>query len=159
MKGFEEKSMTKMAITMLYIRVKGALTVGRQLIALTILSASIASAGDLTFIAGAVNPGNGKQYKAYIDQSTKHREGAYETVKLVSIYEKPISAAGYDGVKSMINTFQADCPRHVKRLTYIAFLNSEGQVVVDEKYPDAKDEPFGENTVDQKILPYLCPAH
>lgn len=128
----------------------------RQLIALMILSVSVAHAGDLTFISDAVNPGNGKKYKAYIDQSTIHREGAYETVKLVSIYEKPISAAGFAGVKSMVNTFQVDCLRHVKRVTYIGFLNVQEQVIVEEKYPQAPDEPFGDNTVDQKILSYLC---
>jgi len=69
----------------------------KQLIALAALSLSSAQAGDLTFIAEAVNPGNGKKYRAYIDQSTIHREGAYESVKLVSIYEKPISAAGFAG--------------------------------------------------------------
>jgi hypothetical protein len=128
----------------------------RQLIALMTLFVSIASASDLTFIADAINNGNGEKYKAYIDQSTRHREGAYETVKLVSIYEKPISAAGFAGVKSMVNTFQINCPRNVKRVTYIGFLNSQGQVIVEEKDPNAPDEPFGENTVDRKIRPYLC---
>jgi hypothetical protein len=128
----------------------------RRLITLATLSITIASAGDLTFIADAINPGNGKKYKAYIDQSTIHREGAYETVKLVSIYEKPISAAGFAGVKSMVNIFQVNCHRHVKRVTYIGFLNAEGQVIVEEKYPNAPDEPIGVDTVDQKIEPYLC---
>lgn len=129
----------------------------RHLIAMMILSVSAASAGDLTFIADAVNPGNGKNYKAYIDQSTIHREGSYVTVKAVSIYEKPIGAAGFVGVKSMVNTFQVDCLRRVKRVTYIGFLNIQDQVIVEEKYQAAPDEPFGDNTVDQKILPYLCP--
>jgi hypothetical protein len=128
----------------------------RQLIALMILSVSVANASELTFIADAVNPGNGKKYKAYIDQSTIHQEGAYETVKVVSIYEKPISAAGFAGVKSMVNTFQVDCLRHVKRVTYIGFLNTQEQVIVEEKYPHAPNEPFGDNTVDLKIQPYLC---
>lgn len=127
-----------------------------KLIVLMILSVSVANAGDLTFITDAVNSGNGKKYKAYIDQSTIHREGAYETVKVVSIYENPITAAGFAGVKSMVNTFQADCLRHVKRVTYIGFLNTQGQVIVEEKYPSAPDEPFGNNMVDQKIKPYLC---
>ncbi len=122
------------------------------------LFVSTAHASDLTFIADATNSGNGEKYKAYIDLSTKHLEGAYETVRLVSVYEKPISAAGYAGVKSMVNTFQIDCLRNVKRVTYIGFLNSEGKVIVDEKYPDAPDEAFGEGTVDRKIQPYLC-AH
>lgn len=128
----------------------------RPLLALLTLSASIVSAGDLTFIADAINPGNGKKYKAYIDQSTIHREGAYETVKVVSIYETPISAAGFAGVKSMVNIFQVDCRRHVKRVTYIGFLDSQGQVIIEEKYPNAPDEPFGKDTVDLKIQPYLC---
>lgn len=127
-----------------------------HLIALVILSASMAGAGDLTFITDAVNPGNGKKYKAYLDQSTIHREGAYETVKLVSIYENPISAAGFTGVKSMVNIFQVDCHRHVKRVTYIGFLDVQGRVIVEEKYPNAPDEPFGIDTVDRKIEPYLC---
>ena len=128
----------------------------RRLIALTALSLSLAHAGDLTFIAEAINPGNGKKYKAYIDQFTIHRVGAYESVKLVSIYESPISAAGFAGVKSMINIFQMDCHRHVKRVTYIGFLDSQGQVIVDEKYPDAPDEPLGSDSVDRKVEPYLC---
>jgi len=128
----------------------------RQLMVLMTLFASVASAGDLTFIVDATNPANGKEYKAYLDLSTKHREGAYETVKLVSIYEKPITAAGFADVKSMVNTFQIDCLRKVKRVTYIAFLNSQGQVIVDEKYADPPDEPLGENNVTQKIVPYLC---
>lgn len=127
-----------------------------RLIALSALALSLAQAGDLTFIAEAVNSGNGKKYKAYIDQSTIHREGAYESVKLVSIYDQPISAAGFAGVKSMVNIFQVDCHRHVKRVTYIGFLDARGQVIVDEKYPDAPDEPFGSGTVDRQVEPYLC---
>jgi hypothetical protein len=128
----------------------------KRLIALAALSASFAQGGDLTFIAEAINPGNGKKYKAYIDQSTIHREGAYESVKLVSIYEHPISAAGFAGVKSMVNIFQMDCHRHVKRVTYIGFLDTQGQVIIDEKYPDAPDEPLGSDSVDRKVEPYLC---
>jgi hypothetical protein len=128
----------------------------RRLLALTALSMCLAQAGDLTFIAEAVNPGNGKKYKAYIDQSTIHRVGAYQSVKLVSIYESPISAAGFAGVKSMVNIFQMDCDRHVKRVTYIGFLDSQGQVIIDEKYPDAPDEPLGSDSVDRKVEPYLC---
>lgn len=127
-----------------------------QLIALMALSVSVANAGDLTFITDAINPGNGQKYKAYIDQSTIRREGAYETVKVISIYEKPISAAGFAGVKSMVNTFQMDCLRHVKRVTYIGFLNTQEQVIVEEKYPNAQDESIGSDTVDRKIQPYLC---
>ena len=127
-----------------------------RLIALSALSLSLAQAGDLTFIAEAVNSGNGKKYRAYIDQSTIHREGAYESVKLVSIYDQPISAAGFAGVKSMVNFFQVDCHRHVKRVTYIGFLDAQGHVIVEENYPDAPDEPFGSSTVDRKVEPYLC---
>jgi hypothetical protein len=128
----------------------------RRFFTLVTLSISMASAGDLTFIADAINPGNGKKYKAYIDQSTIHREGEYETVKVISTYEEPISAAGYAGVKSMVNIFQTDCRRQVKRVTYIGFMNSKGEVIVEEKYPNALDEPFGIGTVDLKIKAYLC---
>jgi len=128
----------------------------QKLAAFAILSASAAYAGDLTFLAEATNPGNGKIYKAYIDLSTKHKEGAYQTVKLVSIYDVPITAAGFAGVKRMVNIYQADCVRRVKRVTYIGFLDSDGKVIVDEKYTDAKDEPFEAGTVDMKIVPYLC---
>jgi CO dehydrogenase/acetyl-CoA synthase beta subunit len=120
------------------------------------LSVSVANASDLAFLAEAVNNSNGEKYKAYLDLSTRHREGTYETIKLLSIYEKPITAAGYAGVKSMVNTFQIDCRRNVKRVTYIGFLNSQGQVIVDKEYPNASDEGFGEGTVDRKIQPYLC---
>jgi hypothetical protein len=128
----------------------------KHLIVLATLSVSIAQAGELTFIASAVNPANGQTYKAYIDQSTIHREGDYESVKLISIYEHPIAAAGFKGVKSMVNTFQVNCHRHVKRVTYIAFLDANGRVLVDEKYPDAPDEPIGTDTVDGMVEPYLC---
>jgi hypothetical protein len=127
-----------------------------QLIAAMALFASAASAGDLTFIADAVNPGNGKNYKSYIDKSTIHREQAYTTVKLIAIYDPPISAAGYAGVKSMVNILQMDCLRHVKRLAYIGFLNTQEQVIVEEKYPNAADEPIKKGAVDEKIQPYLC---
>jgi hypothetical protein len=127
-----------------------------RLIAPMALFSSVANAGELTFIADAVNPGNGKNYKAYIDQSTIHREQAYETVKLISIYDAPISAAGYSGVKSMVNIFQTDCLRHVKRVTYIGFLNTQDQVIVEEKYSSPPDEPFGKGTVDLKVQAYLC---
>jgi hypothetical protein len=49
-----------------------------------------------------------------------------------------------------------DCHRHVKRVTYIGFLDAQGKVIVEEKYPNAQEEPFGTGTVDQKIEPYLC---
>lgn len=128
----------------------------KRILVLMTVSISIAHAGDLTFIADAVNPGNGKKYKAYIDRSTIHREGDYETVKLVSVYENPISAAGFSGVKSMVNVFQINCHRSVKRVIYIGFLDAMGRVIVDENYPDAPGEPFGTNTVDIEIRPYLC---
>lgn len=128
----------------------------RRLIALAALSVSLAQAGDLTFLTEAINPANGKRYKAYLDPSTIHREGRYQSVKLISVYDGPISAAGFAGVKSMVNIFQVDCHRHVKRVTYIAFLDAQGKVIVDERYPDAPDEPFGTGTVDQKVEPYLC---
>ncbi len=128
-----------------------------QLIATLVLFASVANAGELTFIVDAVNPGNGKKYKSYIDRSTIHREQGYATVKLIAIYEAPISAAGYAGVKSMVNILQMDCRRHVKRIAYIGFLNRQEQVIVEEKYPNAKDEPIGHGTVDEKLQPYLCP--
>ena len=128
----------------------------RYMVLLLAFSATLASAGDLTYLTDAVNPGNGKVYKAYIDQSTIHREGTYESVKVVSIYAKPIAAAGFTGVKSMVNIFQVDCHRHVKRVTYIGFLDAQGRVIVEESYPDAQDEPFGVGTVDLKIQPYLC---
>lgn len=38
----------------------------------------------------------------------------------------------------------------------VGFLDTQGQVIVEEKYPDAPDEPFGVDTVDLKIQPYLC---
>jgi hypothetical protein len=38
----------------------------------------------------------------------------------------------------------------------IAFPKSQGAVIVDEKDPDAPDEPIGEDTVNTKIVPYLC---
>ena len=128
----------------------------RFFILLLALLPATAYASDLTFISDASNPGNGKKYKAYIDQSTIHREGVYQTVKLVSIYENPISAAGFAGVKSMVNTFQIDCLRHVQRVTYIGFLDTQERVIVEEKYPNEANEPFGSDTVGNQIAPYLC---
>jgi hypothetical protein len=129
----------------------------RNLAVLVTLSAACAYAEDLAFLANATNTAIGKDYKAYIDKSSIHAEGAYQSAKVISIYDAPVKASGYDGVKRMVNIFQVDCSRRVKRVTYIAFLNSDGEVIVDAKYPDAKDEGFGIGLVDMKILPYLCP--
>jgi hypothetical protein len=68
-----------------------------------LVALSLAQAGDLTFIADAVNPGNGKKCKAYI-----------------------------------------------------GFLDAQENVIVEEKYPHAPDEPFGTDSVDRKVEPYLC---
>lgn len=130
----------------------------RSLAAALALSAALAFAGpnDLVFLGDATNPSNHLGYKAYLDKSTIHTEGRYQTVKLISVYAEPFSAAGYNGIKSMVNTFQVDCSRHVKRVTYIAFLNSDGGVIVDQHYSDAGDEQFGSGTIDGKTIPYLC---
>jgi hypothetical protein len=122
---------------------------------LVILALSLtAFAGDLTFITKATR--NDKHYKAYIDLSTKHLEGTYQTVTLYSYYDTPISADGYSGIQWMKNTFQTDCKRNVKRVTYIAYLDSQGKTIVDQTIKDAPDEGFGNGTVDNLIKPYLC---
>ena len=129
---------------------------GRLFILAALLCATPAYATDLVFIADAVNPANGLPYKSYIDRSTIRREGPYQTVKLIAIYGSPFNAGPYKGVKSMVNTFQVDCPRNVKRVTYIGFLDVQSRVIVEQHYPNAKEEPFGTDTVDQKIKPNLC---
>lgn len=128
----------------------------RMLIAAVMCSTSALAAEQMIFIGDAVNSGNGEKYKAYIDVSTIRKEGAYQVVKLVSIYDKPIDIPGYPGVKSMVNTFQVNCGRHVKRVTYIGFLNATGRVIVEQQYPDAPDEQFGSDTIDRSVTPYLC---
>jgi hypothetical protein len=121
------------------------------------LLASAACAGDLTFITRAANDAlGGAQYNAYIDLSTKHMDGTYTSVKLISIYDQPVTAGGFKGVKKMVNTFEIDCGRNVKRVLYIGFLDSNDKLIVDQAYPNAQDEGFGQGTVDTLVKPYLC---
>lgn len=128
----------------------------RYFLVIAAMYAASVYAADLTFISDGVNPGNGEQYKVYIDLSTIHREGNYQTAKTVAIYKHPITAANFNGVKSMVNTFQVDCQLNLKRVTYIGFLDAHGRVIVEEHYPDAAQEQFGIDTVDQKFKAYLC---
>jgi hypothetical protein len=130
--------------------------IAKLLAAVAVLSAVTYAAEDLVFLTDATNPGNGLHYKAYLDKSSIHPDGEYQSAKLVAVYDEPFDAGNYKGIKSMTNTFEVDCSRHVKRVTYIAFLDSQGQIIVDQKYPDAKDEGIGANTVDKLTLPYLC---
>ena len=115
-------------------------------ILIVITVASVAWAGDLTFITNATDAHN-RPYKVYLDLSTKHMEGTYTTMTSYALWEPPISQDGYSGIKWYKNTFQIDCNRNVKRVTYIAYLDVNGKVIVDEADPNAPDEGFGADTV------------
>jgi hypothetical protein len=109
----------------------------------------------LTFITKALDS-HDREYKAYIDLSSKHMEGTYTTIDLYSHWEPPITTDGYSGIAWYKNVFQIDCGRNVKRVTYIGYLDINGKVIVEESYPDAPDEQISTTLVDSKVKPYLC---
>jgi hypothetical protein len=112
-------------------------------------------AGQLTFITKALDA-HDREYEVYLDLSTKHMEGTYTVMTSYALWNPPITTDGYSGIKWYKNTLQIDCDRNVKRLTYIAYLDVDGKVIVDESDPDAQDEAISPNLVDSKEKPYYC---
>jgi hypothetical protein len=128
-----------------------------KLFAFLLMFASIASAEDIVFVTKGINDSaGGRVYNTYLDRDSIHLEGTYTTVTLASVYPEPFDIGEYKGVKFMVNTFQIDCRRNVKRVTYIAFKDVNGKIIVDESYPNAPDEQISTDLVDTKIKPYLC---
>jgi hypothetical protein len=128
---------------------------GIALLLATLALALTAFAGNLTFITKALD-GQNREYKAYLDLSTKHMEGTYTTMNSYALFDPPITQDGYSGIKWYKNVFQIDCGRNVKRVTYIAYLDVNGKVIVDESDPNAPDEGITSNLVDSKEKPYYC---
>lgn len=125
---------------------------------LVLVLVSICWAGNLTFLTNATLTikGTDYNYKAYIDLSSKHVEDGYQTVTLYSHFDQPVSLQGFDGIRWWKNMFQADCSRNVKRLTYIAYLDSDGKVIVDQTIKDDPWVRFDDGEVNSKVKPYLC---
>lgn len=129
----------------------------KPLLALMVLIASTAFAEDIVFVTKGINDNaGGRVYNTYIDRDSIHLEGTYTTVMLASMYPEPFDIGEYKDVKFMVNKFQIDCGRNVKRVLYIAFKDVNGKTIVDESYPNAPDEPISSDLVDTKIKPYLC---
>jgi hypothetical protein len=128
---------------------------GIALLLATLTLALTAFAGDLTFVTKALDS-HDREYSVYLDLSTKHTEGTYTVMTSYALWDPPITSDGYSGIKWYKNTLQIDCARNVKRLTYIAYLDVNGKIIVDESYPDAQDEAISPNLVDSKEKPYYC---
>jgi hypothetical protein len=121
-----------------------------------VLTLSLAAfAAQLTFVTNALDS-HDREYKTYIDLSTKHMEGTYSTATTYALWDPPITSDGYSGIKWYKNIFQIDCARNVKRVTYIGYLDVNGKVIVEESYPNAPDEPMSTDLVDSKLKPYYC---
>jgi hypothetical protein len=132
----------------------------RELMFVTVMTLAISLAGtvfaaSLTFVTKAAD-GQNREYTAYLDLSTKHMEGTYTTMTSYALWDTPVTSDGYSGIKWYKNVLQMDCARNVKRLKYIAYLDVDGKVIVDESYPDAQDEAISPNLVDSKEKPYYC---
>lgn len=114
----------------------------------------------LTFVTESVVTVGGHDVtnKTYVDLSSRHMEGAYSTIEVYSLFDPPITVQGFSDVKWWKNTFQVDCARNVKRVTYIAYLNSDGKTIADDPMPDAPEEPFitSYEGVDSKLKPFVC---
>src|ERR1700675_61212 len=107
---------------------------------LAVLIASIAVAqSNLTFVTKALDPQD-REYTVYLDLSTKHMEGTYTVITSYALWDPPVTTDGYSGIKWYKNTLQIDSARNVKRLTYIAYLDVNSKVIVDESYSNAPDE-------------------
>ena len=125
-----------------------------MLILLAVFSA-VAYAGQLTLICKALDS-HDREYKVYLDLDSKHMEGTYTTMTSYAFWETPVTSDGYSGIKWYKNTFQIDCARNVKRLTYIGYLDVNGNTIVEESYPNAPDEAITTTLVDSKEKPYFC---
>jgi hypothetical protein len=119
------------------------------------LSLTAFAQGTLTFVTKALDSKD-REYTTYLDLSTKHMEGTYTVITSYALWATPITADGYSGIKWYKNVLQMDCARNVKRLTYIGYLDVDGKVIVEESYPDAKDEAITPDRVDAKEKPFYC---
>lgn len=133
----------------------GKILVWSYLPVMLALICTAASAASLTFITKALDA-HDREYSAFLDLSTKHMEGSYTTITSYALWDPTITSDGYSGIKWYKNILQMDCARNVKRLKYIAYLDVNGKVIVDESYPDAPDEEITSNLVDSKEKPYYC---
>jgi hypothetical protein len=122
---------------------------------LSIFAAIAHAAGTLTYVTKA-RDAKDREYTAYLDLSTKHMEGTYTVMTSYALWDPPITSDGYSGIKWYKNVLQMDCKRNVKRLTYIGYLDVDGKVIVEESYPDAKDEAISTDRVDAKEKPFYC---
>jgi hypothetical protein len=129
-------------------------SIAALLLALTLTLSAFAQS-NLTFITKATDS-HDREYSAYLDLSTKHMEGTYTTMTSYALWATPITSDGYSGIKWYKNVLQIDCARNVKRLKYIGYLDVNGNVIVEESYPDAQDEAISTTLVDSKEKPYYC---
>ena len=131
-------------------------TISIVLVALALAVAAMAQT-KLTFVSRAVDK-HDRMYKTYIDLNSKHMEGRYSTATTYALFDSTITNDGYSGIKWYKNTYQMDCARNVKRVTYIAYLDVNGNVIVDEAYDNAPDEQLSgdPDVVDMKLKPFLC---
>ncbi len=120
-----------------------------------LLFSLVAFAGQLTFITKALDSQD-REYEVYLDLSTKHTEGTYTVMTSYALWNPPITNDGYSGIKWYKNVLQMDCARNVKRVTYIAYLDVNGKIIVEQSYPNAKDEGITTTLVDAKEKPYYC---
>jgi hypothetical protein len=127
----------------------------RILILMLALLMPLAAVAELTYVTKALDRLD-RKYTTYIDLSSKHMEGTYTTVTTYALWDPPVTNDGYSGIKWYKNTFQIDCTRNVKRVTYIGYLDVNGKIIVDESYPNAPDEGISPDLVDSKLKPYLC---
>ena len=111
--------------------------------------------GGLTFITKALDSKD-REYSTDLDLSSKHMEGTYTVITSYALWATPVTSDGYSGIKWYKNVLQMDCARNVKRLTYIGYLDVDGKVIVEESYPDAKDEAITPDRVDAKEKPFYC---
>ena len=120
-----------------------------------VLAVAVLAQSNLTFVCKALDS-HDREYTAYVDLATKHMEGSYTTMTSYALWEPTITSDGYSGIKWYKNVLQMDCARNVKRLKYIGYLDVNGNVIVEESYPDAQDEAITTTNVDSKEKPFYC---
>ena len=123
--------------------------------AILLFSVAVSAAGNLTFITKALDKLD-RVYTVYLDLSSKHMEGTYTSITSYALWDTPVTTDGYSGIKWYKNVLQIDCARNVKRMMYIAYLDVNGKIIVDESYTNAPDEAITSDLVDAKEKPYYC---
>lgn len=119
------------------------------------LAVAVLAQSNLTFVCKALDS-HDREYTTYVDLSTKHMEGTYTTMTSYALWATPVTSDGYSGIKWYKNVLQMDCARNVKRLKYIGYLDVNGNVIVEESYPNAQDEAITTTNVDSKEKPFYC---